>query len=111
MRCPTGGSPVAACAGSRMWRATVDKSTGSVQSSAVDRWLSALPSLRCLSRQVDILRPRVAPSPPEPAHSPRMSRSPVERHPDRGIKRPVGDLAVTDLDHDRVDEDRRVDLV
>jgi hypothetical protein len=31
--------------------------------------------------------------------------------PDRGVDRAVGDLAVTDLDHDRVDEDRGVDLV
>src|SRR3954452_9380639 len=31
--------------------------------------------------------------------------------PDRGVDRPVGDLPVTDLDHDRVDEDRRVDLL
>ena len=31
--------------------------------------------------------------------------------PDRGVERPVGDLPVADLDHDRVDEDRRVDLI
>ena len=52
-----------------------------------------------------------APSPPAPAHSPRMSLLAVEGDPDRGVDRPVGDLAVADLDHDRVDEDRRVDLV
>ena len=35
---------------------------------------------------------------------------PGQGDPDRGIDRPVRDLAVADLDHDRVDEDRGVDL-
>ena len=35
----------------------------------------------------------------------------VQGDPDRGVDRPVGDLPVADLDHDRVDEHRRVDLV
>jgi hypothetical protein len=34
----------------------------------------------------------------------------VEADPDRGVDRPVGDLPIADLDHDRIDEDRRVDL-
>ena len=35
----------------------------------------------------------------------------VEGDPDRGVERPVRDLPVADLDHDRVDEHRRVDRV
>jgi hypothetical protein len=35
----------------------------------------------------------------------------VAGHPDRDIHRPVGDLPVTDLDHDRVDEDDGVNPV
>ena len=31
--------------------------------------------------------------------------------PDRGVDRPVRDLAVAHLDHDRVDEHRRVDAL
>src|SRR4051794_9121265 len=46
--------------------------------------------------------------PPVPAHSPRTSRRPL-RSTDRGVERPVADLAVADLDVDRVDEDRGVD--
>ena len=34
-----------------------------------------------------------------------------QRDADRRIDRPVGDLAVTDLDHDCIDEDRRIHLV
>ena len=62
-------------------------------------------------RSVSTLIQNFAPSPPVPAHSPRMSLLPVQGDPDRGVDRPVGDLPVADLDHDRVDEDRRVDLV
>jgi hypothetical protein len=40
-----------------------------------------------------------------------MSRSPSQADADRRVERPVGDLPVADLDHDRVDEDRGVDLV
>ena len=49
------GGLVAASAGARMRRANVDRSTGSVQSSVVARRASALLSLRCVARQVDIL--------------------------------------------------------
>jgi hypothetical protein len=35
----------------------------------------------------------------------------VEGDTDRRVERAVGDLPVADLDHDRVDEDRRVDLL
>ena len=42
---------------------------------------------------------------------PRHVLLPGQAHPDRGVDRPVGDLAIADLDHDRVDEDRRIDLV
>ena len=35
----------------------------------------------------------------------------IDGDADGDVDRPVGDLAVTDLDHDRVDEDRRVDLI
>ena len=49
-----------------------------------------------------------APSPPSPAHNPRMSRSPLQVDPDRHVDRPVGDLPVADLHHDRVDEHHRV---
>ena len=34
----------------------------------------------------------------------------VQADTDGGVDGPVGDLPVTDLDHDRVDEDRGVDL-
>ncbi|SIH57308.1 Uncharacterised protein [Mycobacteroides abscessus subsp. abscessus] len=36
---------------------------------------------------------------------------PGQGDPDRGVERPVGDLAVADLHHDRVDEDRGVGLI
>ena len=53
----------------------------------------------------------LAPSPPSPAHRPRMSRVPVDgdRHGD--VDRPVRDLPVPDLHVDRVDEHHRVDRV
>ena len=35
----------------------------------------------------------------------------VQADTDRGVDGPVGDLPVADLDHDRVDEDRGVDLI
>ena len=35
----------------------------------------------------------------------------IQGHADGGVDRPVGDLAVADLDDDGVDEDRRVDLI
>jgi hypothetical protein len=36
---------------------------------------------------------------------------PAESDPDRGVERSVGDLAIADLHHDRVDEDRGVDSI
>jgi hypothetical protein len=36
---------------------------------------------------------------------------PVDGDPDHRVDRPIGDLAVADLDLDRVDEDHRVDAV
>ena len=53
----------------------------------------------------------LAPSPPSPAHSPRMSRRPSHGDRQRDVDRPVGDLPVADLHVDRVDEDHRVDRV
>src|SRR5579859_4301326 len=44
---------------------------------------------------------------PEPEDLPH----PLDGDADDGVDRPVGDLAVTDLDLDRIDEDHRVDLV
>ena len=35
----------------------------------------------------------------------------IHADPHSCLDRPVGDLAVTDLDHDRVDEDHRVDAI
>src|SRR4029077_20015672 len=51
----TGRQPGSGERWARMRRATLDSSTSSVQSSAVARWASALLSLRCVARQVDIL--------------------------------------------------------
>ena len=64
-----------------------------------------------LRRSGSTLIQNFAPSPPVPAHRPRTSLVPVETDPDRRIERPVRDLTVADLDHDRVDEHRRVDLI
>ena len=63
-----------------------------------------------LRRSVRTLIQNLAPSPPVPAHKPRMSFS-RQGDPDRRVDGPVGDLPVADLDDDRVDEHRRVDLV
>ena len=49
------GGPVTARRRARMRRANLDRSTGAVQSSAVVGRASALLSLRCVARQVDIL--------------------------------------------------------
>ena len=54
------------------------------------------PELRRLARTV---------AGPQPEHVP----VPVQVDPDRGVERLVADLPVTNLDHDRVDEDRRID--
>ena len=53
----------------------------------------------------------LAPSPPSPAHRPRMSRWPSTVTRQGHVDRPVGDLAVADLHVDGVDEDDRVDRV
>lgn len=36
---------------------------------------------------------------------------PAQGDPDRGVERAVGDLAVADLHHDRIDEDRSVGFI
>ena len=53
------------------------------------------------------LRALTAGAGPQPQHV----LLPGQADPDRRIDGPIGDLAVTVLDHDRVDEDRRVDLL
>ena len=57
----------------------------------------------------EVLRPL----PPANARSPHPQDVlvAIQVDPDRGAHRPVTDLVVTDLDHDRVDEHRRVDLL
>ena len=62
-------------------------------------------------RSVSTAIQNFAPSPPVPAQSPRMSRLTVQRDADHRAERPIGDLPVADLDHDRVDEHRGVDLI
>jgi hypothetical protein len=62
-------------------------------------------------RSMSTLIGALAPSPPVPAHRPRMSRSPARETPIAAERWPVGDLAVADLHHDRVDDDRRVRLI
>src|SRR3954451_1471516 len=42
--------------------------------------------------------------PPAPAHSPRTSRRPAKVDSDGGVERAVADLAVADLDVDRVEK-------
>ena len=53
----------------------------------------------------------LAPSPPSPAHRPEDVAFPAHGDPDDDIDRLVADLPVADLDHDRVDEDHRIDRV
>ena len=55
--------------------------------------------------------PELGAFPAGPRPQPQDVFAAVQGHPDRGVDRPVGDLTVADLHHDRVDEDRRVDLV
>ncbi len=53
----------------------------------------------------------LAPSPPVPTQSPRMSRLPSTVTPIAAVDGPVGDLTVADLHHDRVDEHHRIDAI
>jgi hypothetical protein len=55
--------------------------------------------------------PELGAFPAGPGPQPQDVLAALQRHPDRGIDRPVSDLTVPDLDHDRVDEHRRVDLI
>src|SRR5680860_1906224 len=90
------------------WGHTFPTTSGSpLRPSQTTEEVSLTPRLR---RSVSTLIQNFAPSPPVPAHRPRTSFS-GQGDPDRRVDRAVGDLAVADLDHDRVDEDGRVDLV
>src|SRR4051794_12701892 len=64
-----------------------------------------------LRMSVRTLIQNFAPSPPVPTHSPRMSFASANDTPSAALDRSVRDLPVADLDHDRVDEDRSVDLL
>src|SRR6478736_5452037 len=52
-----------------------------------------------------------APSPPSPAHSPKMVAFAAHRHAYDDVDRFVPDLPVADLHHQRVDEDDRIHRV
>ena len=78
-------------------QAIADHEEGVLDASVAQVGQHAHPELRALT----------AGAGPQPQHV----LLPGQADPDRGVDRPVGDLAVTDLDHDRVDENRRVDLV
>src|SRR3954453_16561352 len=78
-----------------VWGHTLPTTSGSPsRPSQTTKKVSLTPRLR---RSVSTLIQNFAPSPPVPAHSPQDILLSGQGDPDRGVDRPVGDLAVTDL--------------
>src|SRR3954464_15109530 len=76
--------------------------------SQITKNVSLIPRLR---RSVSTAIQNFAPSPPAPAQSPRMSRSPARLTPMAAKKGRLATCPSRDLHHDRIDEHRRVNLV
>src|SRR3954470_16536753 len=79
-----------------------------LRSSQTGKNTSATPRLL---RSVRTASQNFAPSPTGPGPQAEDVVLPGQTDPDRGVDRPVRDLTITHLDHDRVEKDHRIDAV